>query len=403
VRPRTAERHSSVASAVHGWMLRHGLATPDRAAVVAPIIASFACHCSLDERDHDSTDHRDHARVATFLALLFSLEDGAVRDQADRDTLDQMRRRLAAVQEGGRAVGRNPRLLALSDLLDALMGAERRDVTAFAAAFSDLLYAVEEEAMIRISTHGAAGVPEAELCDRIDEFLRLRPLLVATEPYLRLWQTVLGLWPAPSFAQTVASLAPDARHAHPHAGLDRALDLARLAHARTPAGLVRRSPALSEIEALAVVLTYLANDLGSIDRDRSGGGPEQEPNLVLHLERYFRAGAQARVSPCPWDEHARSLPAAEHAEAITVDMYNAGVARLQTLVRLVLAHDGSAKPYLSLLMRIVDGNLQTTVDHTSLHASTASGSEPVIAGEALAPRFSAIATLRRLRFVEDAG
>src|SRR3712207_6937086 len=52
-------------------------------------------------------------------------------------------------------------------------------------------------------------------------FLRLRPLLVATEPYLRIWQTALGLWPAPSPTQTVASLALDVRRAHPHAGLDR--------------------------------------------------------------------------------------------------------------------------------------------------------------------------------------
>ena len=62
--------------------------------------------------------------------------------------------------------------------------------------------------------------------------------------------------------------------------------------------MVRRAPALSELEALTVVLTYLANDLGSVERDRRGGGPDQEPNLVLHLERYFLASAQARVSAC---------------------------------------------------------------------------------------------------------
>jgi hypothetical protein len=390
---------ASIASAIDSWMLRHGLAS----CLTAPVLATIACRCSPDERDQDVTDHRGHELAAMFLALLFSLEDREVLDQADRDTLDQMRHRLASVQDGGRAADRHPWLLAVSDLLDALMGADRRDVAAFAAAFADLLYAIEEEAMARISTNGAAGAPGAkDPCDRIDEFLRLRPLLVATEPYLRIWQTVLGLWPAPSLAQTVASLAPDVRRAHPHAGLDRALDLARLAHARTPARMVRRSPALSEIEALTVVLTYLANDLGSIDRDRRAGGPEQEPNLVLHLEHYFLAGAQARVSPCPWDEEARSLPAAEQAEAITVDMYNAGIARLQTLVRLVLAHDVSARRYLSLLARIVDGHLHGLIDFASERVSTTSASEPAPAGQENEPRYSSVATLMRLRFVEDA-
>jgi hypothetical protein len=387
-------------------MLRHGLASRERAAIVAPVIATFACRCSPDERDQEVVDQHGYELAAMFLALFFAFDDRGVQHQADRDTLDQIRRRLAAVRDDEPTAGRHPWLLAVSELLDELMGAGRRDVEAFAAAFADHVYAVEEEAMARISTSGAAGATSApdakELCDRIDEFLRLRPLLIATEPNIRIWQTVRGLWPAPSLAQMVASLAPDVRCAHPHPLMDRALDLARLAHARTPTRMVRRSPELSEIEALTVVLTYLANDLGSVDRDRSGGGPEHEPNLVLHLERYFLAGAQARVSPCPWDERARSLPAAEQAEATTVDMYNAGVARLRTLVRLLLAHDGSARPYLSLLIRIVDGNLQSTVEHTSAHASPSSASEPATAGQELAPRFGSIATLRRLRFVDDA-
>jgi hypothetical protein len=404
VSPRTPERQSSIASAIHGWMLLHGLASHDRAAAIAPIIAAIASRCSLDERDPDMADHKGHELAAMFLALFFALDDREVQHLVDRDTLDQARRSLAAVPDGGRAAGHHPWLLAVWELLDALMEADRRGVEAFAAAFADHLYAVEEEATARSSTDGAAETPGAkELCDRIDEFLRLRPLLIATEPYLRIWQTALGLWPAPSLAQTVASLAPDVRRAHPHAGLDRALDLARLAHARTPTRMVRRSPALSEIEALTVVLTYLANDVGSVDRDRRGGGPEQEPNLVLHLERYFLAGAQARVSPCPWDEEARSLPAAEQAMAIPVDMYNAGIARLQTLVPLVLAHehDLGARTYLSLLIRIVDGNLQNTLELTRVHASTASGSEPASAGQTLQPRFGSAATLMRLHFVDD--
>ncbi|HWN71803.1 MAG TPA: hypothetical protein VNM90_29395 [Haliangium sp.] len=397
--PRTPERQSSIASFIHGWMLRCGLASHDRAARVAPIIATFACRCSPDERDPDVTD-RGYEVAAMFLALFFAFDDWAVQHQADRDTLDQIRRLLAA-QDEAPAAGCHPWLLAVSKLLDALSGADRRDVQGFAAALADHLYAVEEEALARISTDGATGAPAHELCDRIDEFLRLRPLLIATEPNIRIWQTVLGRWPAPSFVQTVASLAPGVRRAHPHAGLDRALDLARLAHARAPAGLVRRSSALSELEALTVVLTYLANDLGSVDRDRSAGGPDQEPNLVLHLERYFLAGAQARVSSSPWDEEARSLPAAEQAEAITVDMYNAGIARLQTLVRLTLEHDVTARPYLSLLIRIVDGNLQSTRDHAIAQAGTASDSEPATAGQELQPRFSSTATLMRLRFVDD--
>jgi hypothetical protein len=406
---RNPEMQSSIASAIHGWMLRHGLSSRDHVAAVTPLIATFACRCSPFERDQDVTDPRGYELAAMFLALFWSLDDRGVQHQAGRDMLDHVERRLAGAPDDERAVGRHPWLLALSELLDALMGTERRDVTAFVAAFADHVYAVEEEARARISTHGAAGAPGAnEPGDQIDELLRLRPLLIATEPYLRLWQSLLGLWPAPSFAQTVTSLAADVRRAHPHAGLDRALDLARLAHARTPTSMVRSSPALSELEALAVVLTYLANDLGSVDRDRGADGPDQDSNLVLHLERYFITRSQVRARPCPWDEDTRPMPATEHAVTTVVAMYDTGVARLRALKRLVLAqeHDADAGRYLSLLIGIVDGNLQGMLAHSGgqagTRAGTASANQPAPAGQESEPRYGSVATLMRLRFVDEA-
>lgn len=399
---------SRITSSIHGWMLRHGLSSHDRAATIAPLIAMFSCRCSPHERDQGMGDHQGYQCAAMFLALFWSFDHLDVQHEAGRDTLDQIRRRLGGGQDGARTADRNPWLLAVSELLDALMGTDRRDVDVFAAAFADHLDAIEENALARISA-SAAGAPGAtDLCDRIDEFLRLRALLVATEPYLRGWQTVLGLWPAPSFAQAVATLAPEVRRAHPHALLDRALDRARLAHARTRTHVARRSPALSEIEALTVIQTYLANDLGSLDRDRGAGGPEQEPNLVLHLERYFLVRAQARARPCRWDEDTRPMPATEHAVTTVVAMYNAGVARLQALERLVLAHehDGAARGYLSLLIRIVDGNLRAMLDHIGGHAvaaaDTALAGEPVPARHESDPRYGSVATLVRLRFVGDA-
>lgn len=396
---------ASIARAIHGWILRHGLAARDRAAAVADLVATFSYRCSPPARDQDVTDPQGYELAAMFLALFWALDDQAVEHQAGRDMLNHIAGRLAGKPDDVRASSRHPWLPAVSALLDALMGPVRRDVTAFVAAFADHVHAVEEEALARNAAHRATSAPDAQdLCHRIDELLRLRPLLIATEPYVRIWQTVLGLWPAPSFEQAVASLAPDVRRAYPQAGLDRALDRARLAYAKTQAHTQRESPALSELEALTAVLTYVANDLGSLERDRGAGGPEQEPNLVLYLEHHCLGHSHS--CSCPWDDGIGPLPTPERAAAIAAAMYNAGVARFQALQRPMLAQaqHGDARRYLSLLARIVDGNLEGMLEHTGrdarARAGAASAREPARVGQATEPRYGAVETLMRLRFID---
>lgn len=401
----THSLQAEIASSIQAWMLRHALLPPDRAAAIAPLIATFSHACSPHERDLDAAELRGYRVAAMFLALFWCLDHLEVQHAAGRDTIDRLESMLGAVQERGRAADRDPWVQALSELLDVMTGTGRRDVTVFAAAFADHLDAVEEKAQARMSANTAAGAPgAAESCGRIDDFLRLRPLLVATEPYLRSWQTVLGCWPGPAFARAVASLEPDLRRAHPSALLDRALDRARLASARGR-GLEerRRSPALSELEALTVTLTYLANDLASVDRDRRAGGPEQEPNLALHLERYFRARIQERICPCSWDHGIEPAPPAAQAGTMVVDMYNAGAARLRTLRhRLEHEQEHDARRYLSLIIRIVDGNVQSTLAHAGARARADLASASASDGQANEPRYSSVSTLERLHLVDDA-
>jgi hypothetical protein len=219
------------------------------------------------------------------------------------------------------------------------------------------------------------------------------------EPYLRCWQTLLDCYPGPSFEEAVSSFAPEVWRAYPHAGLDRALALASGTYALDGR---RRSPRLSEIDALAVVAIYLANDLASVARDRQSEGPDQDLNIVLLLERHFLAPADdcARL----WDVGASAVPAPERAEAATVGMYDALVARFRTLRNLVLARDGSddTSDYLLLLARTVDGYLQGLIELAAERLSTSSASAPSPEGPSIEPRYCSIATLKRLRFIDDA-
>ena len=388
---------SNLAQMLDIWMVRHRMLPPERAGTMAAVIARQCLHCSPRPHRGENIALEDHWIAARLVAVIFCFEYlSQARDHSD--PLGQIGSVIAAVRVGDAAAPGDAWLLAISELFSSLCGPEHRDIEAVTAAFEDHVDAVREMAGIPAAGHGSAREP-ASCCDAIDECLRLRPLLAGMEPYLRCWQTLLDCWPGPSFEETASSLAPEVRRAYPHAGLDRALALASEACAR---GGRRRSPRLSELDALGVVAIYLANDLASIERDRGSGGPDRELNLVLLLERHFLAPAHEPVRL--WDDGPGSLPAPQRAEAAAVGMYNVLVARFRALRNLVVARDGGddTSEYLRLLARTVDGHLRGTIELAAERVSTASPREPAPGGQGMEPRYGAVSTLMRLAHVEDA-
>jgi hypothetical protein len=417
-RLRTPEMQSvqaSVTSEIHAWMIRHELLPAAHASTMAAMIGTFCCRCSPHGLEHglEISQPEDYHVMARLLAVLLCLDDPAPGQQGASEVLGKIASGVSAILAGA-PLAASPWLGAVSELLRGVAGPAGRDIETFKAAFLDHWDAVQEEtrAMARA---GASEPVWTARRDWLADYLRLRPLLIGTEPYLRCWQTLLGCWPAPSLVRALEAEAPAVRRAHPHPALDHALDVARHAHA---GGRVRRAPALSELDALAVVSTYLANDLGSRERDQRSQGPGRDPNLVLLLARYFlgRAGAEA----APGNPH--DPAALERAEAVIVDMYNIAVSRFRAFRTCALAAGDSAdtRLYLSLLARIVDGNLRSTIEHTGEHPGEHTGGHPgehtgghpghggarahgaaAPGAHGTEPRYSSLGTLKRLDWIRD--
>lgn len=372
---------------------------------MAAIIGTFCCRCSPYGLEHEISHAGDYHVVARLLAVLLCLDDPAPGQQGASEVLGKIESGVSAIHAGP-PLAASPWLRAVSELLRGVAGPAGRDIETFKAAFLDHWDAVEEETRALARERVSEPVWTAQR-DWLADYLRLRPLLIGTEPYLRCWQTLLGCWPAPSLVQALEAEAPAVRRAHPQAALDHALDVARHAHA---GGRLRRSPALSELDALVVVSTYLANDLGSRERDQRSQGPGRDPNLVLLLERYFLGRADAER--IPGDPH--DPAALERAEAVIVDMYNIGVSRFRAFRTCALAAGDSAdtRLYLSLLARIVDGNLMSTMEHTGEHTGEYTGEHAgqgsarahgaaATAAHGTEPRYSSLETLKRLNWIRD--
>ena len=377
------------------WMVRHEMLPRAHARNMAAVIARQCVHCSPRRHRGQSVALAEHWVAARLVAVIFCFEYPS-HPQEGSDPTGQIRRIIDSARTGGATPPGTPWLLAISDLFLSLIGPERRDIEAFTAAFEDHVDAVLAMARMPAAGHGAGWQP-ARCCDAIDACLRLRPLLAGMEPYLRCWQTLLDCRPGPSFEQAVASLAPEVRRAHPHAGLDHALALASEGHA--PGGR-RRSPRLPEIDALAVVAIYLANDLASVARDRRSDGPDRDLNIVLLLERHFLAPAHDPARR--WDDGASAATDLEPGEAATVGMYNVLVARFRALRELVVARDDSddTSAYLLLLASAVDGHLQGLIELSAERLSTSSASAPAPGGQAIEPRYGSMTILKRLRFID---
>lgn len=363
--PAVQAMQASVTSAIRTWMVSHELLPADRATSLAAIIGTFCCRCSPWGEQHEISRAEDHHVVARLLAVLLCLDDPAPGRQDAGEVPGALERGASAIC-AGTGPADSPWLRALSELLRDLAGPAGRDIETFKAAFLDHCGGVQEETRAVARTAGAPAWSARR--DWLADYLRLRPLLIGTEPYLRCWQTLLGRWPAPALVAALEAEAPAVRRAHPQVALDHALDVARQAHA---SGCTRRAPALSEIEALVVVSTYLANDLGSRERDRRAQGQGGDPNLALLLERYF-LGDGAEIP-----EHSREEAALQRAEAAIVDMYNIGISRFHALRTYALAMSDSpdTRQYLTLLGRVVDGNLISTIEHAGSHAGSQAGAQ----------------------------
>jgi hypothetical protein len=388
---------TNLAHLLEAWMVRHELLPRDRARTMAAVIARQCVHCAPDRRRGETIALEDHWIAARLVAVIFCFEYLG-HAQQHPDPLAELGRTIAAARAGDAAAPGNPWLLAISDVFLSLRGPERRDIEVLAAAFEDHAEAVREMALVAAAGHGPGRAP-ASCCDAIDACLRLRPLLAGMEPFLRCWQTVLDCWPGPSFQRAVTALVPEVRRAYPHAGLDRALDLAS-----ETSPLVRRtrSPRLSEVDAMSVVAIYLANDLASVERDRRSEGADRELNIVLLLERHFLAPAHG--APRIWDDGPGALPAPQRAAAATVGLYNVLVARFCAVRDILFAHAGSddTRDYLRLLARAVDGHVQGLTELAAERVSTAPARESGPAGQASEPRYGSLATLQRLRYIDDA-
>lgn len=390
---------AGITGAIDAWMIRHALLSADRAPTIAKVIGTFCCRCSPDAGEDEIARPADYHVVARLLAVLLCLDDAAPGQQGAGHVLGEIERDVSAIVAGREPA--SPWLRAVSELLHGVAGPSGRDIETFKAALLDHWDAVREEAMAQERAAGEHAWTARR--DWLADYLRLRPLLIGTEPYLRCWQTLRGCWPAPSLVHALEAEAPAVRRAYPHAVLDRALDVAREARA---CGRLRRSPALSELDALVVVATYLANDLGSRERDQRARGPGRDPNLVLLLERCFLgrddAGGNAGAP--------RAGAALERAEATVVDMYNIGISRFRAFrTRALASEDGAgARQYLSLLARIVDGNLRSTMEHAGARAVEPAGARAgeqagVMApgGHDAEPRYSSLETLKRLDWTSD--
>lgn len=388
---------TNLAHLLEAWMVRHELLPRDRARTMAAVIARQTMHCSPTRHRGEAIAFADHWIAARLVAVIFCFEYLG-RAPTHPHTLDQLGRTIASARAGAAAAPDNPWLLAISDLFLSLRGPEGRDIEVFAAAFEGHVDAVREIAGMPAPGHGL-GREHASCCDAVEQCLRLRPVLAGMAPYLRCWQTLLDCWPGPSFERTVAALAPQVRRAYPHAGLDRALELASEAHAR---GAQRRLPRPSELDAMSMVAIHLANDIASVDRDRRSGGPDQELNIVLLLARHFLAPAHG--ADCLWDDGRGALPASQRATAATVGMYNVLVARFCALRDDLIGRAGGddTREYLLLLATAVDGHLRGLIELAAERVSTTPTGQPASPVQAAGPRYGSIATLRLLRFIDDA-
>lgn len=385
---------ASITSAIDAWMIRHALLPAERVATLAGLIATFCCCCSPHDGEHEISRPEDYHVVARLLAVLLCLDDATPGQHGPGGVLATIERDVSAILAGSRAAT-TPWLRAVSELLDGVAGPSGRNIEIFTAALLDHWDAAQEEALATAEEQPAWTARR----DWLGDLLRLRPLLIGTEPYLRCWQTLLGCWPAAELVHALDADAPAVRRAYPHTALDHALDVARYARACVRP---RRSPALSELDALAVVATYLANDLGSRDRDQRAGGPGRDPNLVLLLERYFLGSADARAVP----GSGRGAAARERAETMIVSMYNIGISRFRAFRTRALAmeHGAGARQYVSLLARIVDGNLLSTISHAgqlTIDTSDRGQSAAPSGGHEAEPRYGSLTALNRLDWIRE--
>ncbi|ACY19215.1 hypothetical protein [Haliangium ochraceum] len=356
--PHTPERW--LQGQIRDWLARHRLMPDTQARRFAHVVAVFCSRCAPAPEPAalapagsrgDAADAHAEARLsaAKLVALVFTLDELALApDDGDApDAFESFSRRLASAlgdddDDDNDDNDDDPRLAALGDFLAALPQHPRAGREALRAAVLDYLDAAREEAWLG---RGADARARGAGRDWLGDALRLRPLVVAVEPYLRCWQLMLGCVPAraPAYEARAAQI----RAAHPAPALDRALDAARTAHAR---GCRRRAQALGELEALTIVLAYLANDLGSRDRDRAADAdaPNLEANVVLALERFLGGPSERNLAAC---------------DDFFGHLYQAGVARVRAFLTAAeqLEHARQERLYAALLGRIVDGNLDSTI------------------------------------------
>lgn len=373
----------SVAQATFRWSMQYRLYSSEQTArQLAVVIATFSLRCAPQDRPIAAEQYQ---LIGRFLALFFHFDEEvnplpSERRGPYRAILDEIltgwpaapsaagartppapcARPLASTTDAPTPPERDPSMetgaRALRAFLTELSG--YGPPTAFIQAFRDYLGAVWEEL-------DSTGV---QLCgDALAELYRLRSLLIATQPYLRCWQVILGSWPAAALTQVLDSAALEARRHHPNTMLDRAVEIATRAH---PQGATRQAPALSEFEALAVVMTYLANDIGSQAKDQDSG----EINLVLLLSAQRAASNPAANPNTATADATLSL---QKANESVRRMYNTAVARLRYLRNFLSQSDvmsghpislSAANSYVSLITDIADGNLQGTRDLAALKA-----------------------------------
>ncbi len=375
----------SVAQATFRWSMQYRLYSSEQTArQLAVVIATFCLRCAPQER---AIAAEQYQLVGRFLALFFHFDEEvntlpSERRGRYRALLDEVLTVWSTVPSAADArplpaqppasttdaptpPERDPSLETGARALRAFLTelASYGPPAAFIQAFRDYLGAVWEE-------HDSTGVQLHG--DALAELYRLRSLLIATQPYLRCWQVILGSWPALALTQALDSAALEARRHHPNTMLDRAVDIATRAH---PQGATRQAPALSEFEALAVVMTYLANDIGSQAKDRDSG----EINLVLLLSAQRAASNPATNPNTATADATLSL---QKANESVRRMYNTAVARLQYLRNFLTQLDqldvmsghpmslSSIHPYVSLITDIADGNLQGTRDLAALKADS---------------------------------
>lgn len=118
--------------------------------------------------------------------------------------------------------------------------------------------------------------------------------------------------------------------------MDPYLDLWLILRGVDPVGLPAE---LSEARKLAVDLVLLCNDLGSVERDRSGGAGEGDLNLVHSYAREYAEPESAALER-------------------VIELHNGLVERFRSLVREARQLEPSqyAETYAEILVGVVDGN-----------------------------------------------